>query len=107
MSIYHKYLQLRATEIFKAQKNLHPNFMNKIFEEKDSPYTLHSGRNILAPKPSTTGNGIENARFLGAKIWHTMPSSLKESQKLNSFKRVIKTISLIATVDRANDLLKI
>ena len=36
------------------------------------------------------GYGIENARFLGAKIWHTMPSSLKESHTLNSFKRDIK-----------------
>ena len=79
--------------------------MNQIFVEKDTPYTLRGGRNILAPKPNTTGYGLENARFLGAKIWHTMPSSLKESQTLNSFKKALKTISLIATVDYANDLL--
>ena len=83
-------MQLLATEIFKTRKNLNPSFMNKIFDEKDTPYTFHSGRNILAPKPSMTGYGIENARFLGAKIWRTMPSSLKESQTLNSFKRGIK-----------------
>ena len=81
--------------------------MNKIFEEKDTPYTLRSGRNIFAPKPSTTRCGIENARFLGAKIWHTIPSSLRESQTLNSLKEALKTISLIATVDCTNDLLKI
>ena len=90
VSIHHKNLQLPATEIFKTQKNLNPSFMNKIFDEKDTPYTLPSGRNILTPKSSTTGYGIENARFLGAKIWRTMPSSLKEPQTLNSFKRGIK-----------------
>ena len=90
MSIHHKNLQLPATEMFKTQKNLNPRFMNKICEEKDNPYTLRSGRNILAPKPSTTGYGIENARFPGAKIWHTMPSSLQESQTLDSFKRGIE-----------------
>ena len=36
-------------------------------------------------------NGIENARFLGAKIWRIMSSSLKEPQTLNSFKTGIKT----------------
>ena len=83
----HVTVHFHATKIFKPQKNLNPSFMNKIFEEKDTPYTLRSGRNILAPEPSTTGYGIENARFLGAKIWRTITSSLEESQTLNSFKR--------------------
>ena len=69
VSIHHKNVQLLATEILKTQRNLNPSFMNKIFEEKGNPYTLRGGRNILTPKPSTTGYGIENARFLGAKIW--------------------------------------
>ena len=67
LSIQHKNLQLLAAEIFKTQMNLNPSFMDKIFEEQDTPYTLSSDRNILPPKPSTTWYGIENARFLGAK----------------------------------------
>ena len=82
VSIHHKNLQLLAIETFKTQRNLNPSFMNQVVVEKDTPYALHSGRNILAPKPNTTGYGIKNARFLGAKIWQTMPSSLKESQTL-------------------------
>ena len=89
VSIHHENLQLVATEIFKTERNLNPSFMNEVLGEKDTPYTLRSGKNILAPKPNTTGYGIENARFLGAKIWQTMPSSLTESQTLNSFKRDI------------------
>ena len=64
--------------------------MNQIFVEIDTAYTLRSGRNILAPQPNTTGYGIENSCFLGAKIWYTMPSSLKESHTLNNFKRDIE-----------------
>ena len=37
VSIHHKNLQLLATEIFKIQKIPNPSFMNKIFEEKDTP----------------------------------------------------------------------
>ena len=90
VTIHHKDLRLLSTEIFKTQRNLNPSFMNQIFVEKDTPYTLCSGRNISAPQPNTTGYSIENARYLGAKIWHTMPSSLKESHTLNNFKRDIK-----------------
>ena len=64
MSIQHKNLPLLATEIFKTQKNLNRIFMHKIFEEKVYPYTLHSGRNVLAPQSSTIGYGIENTRFV-------------------------------------------
>ena len=107
VSIHRKNLQsqLLATEIF-TQRNLNPRFMKQIFVKKGTPYTLRSGRNILAPKPNTTGYGIENACSLGAKIWHTMAYSFKESERLNSFKRNIKIISFIATVDCAHYLLK-
>ena len=72
-----KNLQLLATEMFKTQRSHSPRFMNQIFVEKDTSYTLRSGRNILAPKPNTKRYGIENVSFLGAKIWHTIPSFLR------------------------------
>jgi len=87
--IHHKNLQLLATEIFKAQKNPNPTLVNKVFEEKDTLYIRRSGKNILVTKPSTRC-GIENARFLGAKVWRIIPSSLTESQTLKSFKKGIK-----------------
>ena len=85
ITIHHKNLQLLATEIFKTQRNVNPSFMNQVFVEKDTPYTLRSGRNILAPQPNTTGYGIENARLLGAKIWHKLP---------------LWTIKLLASISR-------
>ena len=42
-----------------------------------------------------------------AKIWCTMLSFLKESQTLNSFKRGIKTVSLITTLDWVKDFFEI
>ena len=84
-------LKLLATEIFKTQSNLNPSFMKQIFVLKDVPYHLRSCRNIFAPKPKTTGYGNESACFLGSRIWHAMPSSIKESQTLNNFKRKIQS----------------
>ena len=61
VSIHQRYIKLLATEIFKTQSNLKPSFMKQIFGLKDIPYHLRSCRNILAPKPKTTGYGIESA----------------------------------------------
>jgi len=101
--IHHKNLQWLAIEICKTQKNPTPTLVNKVFAEKDTLYICRSGKNILVTKPSTRC-GIENARFLGAKVWRIIPSSLTESQTLKSFKKALKTISLIATVDFVKDL---
>ena len=90
VSIHERNLKLLATEIFKTQRNLNPSFMKQIFVQKDVPYHLRSCRNIVAPKPKTTGYGIESACFLGSRIWHAMPSSIKESQTLSNFKRKIQ-----------------
>ena len=61
VSIHQRNVKLLATEIFKTQSNFNPSFMKQIFGLKDIPYHLLSCRNILAPKPKTTGYGIESA----------------------------------------------
>ena len=91
-----------APEIFKTQSNLDPSFKKQIFAQKNVPYRLRSCRNVFAPKPKTTGYGIENACFLGSKIWYAMPSSIKESQTHNNFKRTIHSYDLIEVVDCAD-----
>ena len=91
VSIHQGNLKLLATEIFKTQSNFNPSFMKQIFVQKDVSYRLRSCRNIVAPKPKTTGYGIESACFLGSRIWHAMPSSIKESQTLSNFKRKIQS----------------
>ena len=91
VSIHHRNLKLLATKNFKTQINLNPSFMKQIFVQKDVPYHLRSCRNVFAPKPKTTGYGIESACFLGSRIWHAMPSSIKESQTVSNFRRRIQS----------------
>ena len=86
VSIQHRNLQLLPTEIFKAQRNLSPRFMNQIFVEKNTTNTLRGGRNILAPKPNTTGYGVENARFLGGEDsrWRRKLSGKKSARPVRN-----------------------
>ena len=91
VSIHQRNKKSLATENFKTQSNLNPSFMKQIFVLKDAPYHLRSCRNIFAPKPKTTEYGTGSACFPGSKIWHAMPSCLKESQTLNNFKRKLQS----------------
>ena len=99
VSIHQRNLKLFATEVFKTQSNLTPSFRKQIFVRKDVPYHLRSCRNTSAPRPKTTGYDIASACFLGSRIWHAMPSYIKEPQTLNNFKRKIQSYDFDSVVD--------
>ena len=92
VSIHQRNLQLLAKGSFKTLSDLNTSFMKQIFVEKYVPYNLRSGKTILAPKPKTKWYGIENARFLESRIWHAMPSTIKESHTLVSFRGKINKL---------------
>ena len=64
--------------------------MNKIFIEKVPSYELRVDGNICLPKVKTMSFGTETVRFLGQKLWRTLPADIKESESLSMFKRKIK-----------------
>ena len=66
---------------------------------KDVPYHLRSCKNVLAPKSKTTGYGIESAGFLGSRIWHALPSSIKSPKHSITSKELLGTMILDVTVD--------
>ena len=87
VSVHQRNLQLLLTEIYKTVNNLNPSFMAEVFVTKDVPYNL---RGILLCQ--TNLYGIDTIRFVGQKLWQTLPREIKESQSLEIFKRNIKTI---------------
>ena len=78
------------TEIFKTKNNLNPIFKKDIFATKKSYYSLRNPNHLQLPKVRTTKYGIENIQFRGCSLWFSLPSSLKDSDFLQEFKRRIK-----------------
>ena len=54
--------------------------MVKVFDTKDVPYGLRGGNNLVLPKAGTNFYGIDTIRFIGQKLWRTLPKEVKESQ---------------------------
>ena len=49
---------------------------------------------LVLPKARTNLYGIDTLRFVGQKLWQSVPKEIKESQSLDIFKRNIKAIPL-------------
>ena len=58
--------------------------------EREIHYNLRVTNNIYAHKPRTTAYGLDNVSFLGQKLWRDLPLHIKESLKVQHFKKDIK-----------------
>ena len=85
-SMHQRNLQYLMIEIYKTKKNLNPSFMSEIFEARDVQYDVRNKNTLGIPNAKTTSYGIETVRYLGQKLWQTLPHSVRESQSLTAFK---------------------
>ena len=81
-----KNLQLLLIEIYKTINILNSSFMAEVFVTNVVPYNLRGSTNFVLPKARTNLYGIDTVRFVGQKLWQTLPKEIKESQTLEIFK---------------------
>ena len=91
VSVHQRNLQLLMIEIYKTKNSLNPSFMEDIYVERPNiPYVLRNNDGLLVPRANTTAHGIEIIRYVGSRLWHTLPRETKESRTLEIFKGRIK-----------------
>ena len=105
--VHQRNLRLLLTEIYKTKSGNALSFMKEIFMEKVPSYGLRDGGNICLPKVKTMRFGTETVRFLGQKLWRTLPPEITESKSVSVFIRKIKRTRLTMTADYASDMWKI
>ncbi len=76
-----------ATEVYKAVNNLSRIYIQELFEIKDLVYNLGDPIRTKVPKCSSITYGLKSLRFLGNKIWNSLPINIKMSESLCSFKK--------------------
>ena len=89
LRIHDRNLQKLVTEIFKVKMNLGPEIMKEVFEIVEDSHTLRNEIKLKSRKIHSVRYGIETAPFLGARVWNSLPSELKEC-KSELFKSKIK-----------------
>ena len=85
-------LRTFCTEIFKSINNLNPIFMNDIFKIRvtDRPVRKFYRNNIEFQRFNQVTFGKNSLRVFGPKVWNALPSKIKVSEDLMSFKAQIK-----------------
>ena len=91
VSMHHKNLQTLAIEMFKVLTKTSPEIMQEVFLVKEQGnYNLRNQTDIVTPQVKSVNYGLESIRFLGPKIWESLPNDLKNKELVDSFKTAIK-----------------
>ena len=86
-------LRSLCIEIFKTLNNINPAFMNEVFELRKTNSAVRNQYklNLEVPIINQVTFGTKSIRYLGPKIWNSLPFHIKSSESLTTFKRIIKT----------------
>ena len=87
MSVHQRNLQLLLIEINKTVNNLNPSFMAEVFVTNVVPYNFRGSTNLVLPKAKTNLYGIDTVRFVGQKLWQSVPKEIKESPIIGYFQK--------------------
>ena len=91
VSIHVRNIQVLMIELYKVKNNLTPTLLCEIFKLKPTlPYDLRTVSDFEIPKVRTVNFGTESISYIGPKLWETVPSSIRELDSLDSFKKSIK-----------------
>ena len=91
VSIHQKNLQALATEMFKVYTKISPEIVQNIFQNKEQgQYVLRNQTDFVIPRVKSVNYGFESIRYLGPKIWESLPYDLKNKESVDSFKTAIK-----------------
>ena len=78
--------------MYKVFHGVSPDLMSEILPLKAKvPYSLRKTSDFTVPNIRTVNYGLHSIRYLGPKIWESIPKHMKTLESVDSFKNAIKT----------------
>ena len=74
-----------VTEVFKCINGL----SSVATFARNSGYNLRGYKNVSLPRPRTTGYGKKSFKYVGSKMWNSLPDNFKDFNDLNDFKEAV------------------
>lgn len=74
-------------EVFKSVNKQNPEYMNTLFNLRESNYNLRGENILVMPTIRTTKYGGASFSYRGAKLWNELPNELRLTTSLASFSR--------------------
>ena len=77
--------------MFKVYNKTSPGIMQEVFQIKDQRHCfLKNQIDFVIPNVKSVNYGLESIRFLGIKIWESLPNNLKNKESIESFKMPLR-----------------
>ena len=90
-SIHHRNIQAMAIEMYKTKNTLGPTLLYDIFTLNECKHVgLRSNSDFSRPSVNTVHFGKDSLAYFGSVIWYIIPTSIKNSDSLISFKKQIR-----------------
>ena len=91
VSIHYRNLRALATEMYRTYYGMAPEIMTEIFLLRpQDQYNLRRWSDFTLPIVRTVNYGLESIRYMGPKIWESIPANIKEVDTIECFKSGIK-----------------
>ena len=82
----HKNIKTLPPKTCKAEQELSPPILNKVFVEQGCNYNLRTKFFLNIRRANSVRYGTESASYLAPKIWDILPIEIKDSETISSFK---------------------
>ena len=96
-SIHTKHIHFLLIEVFKSLNGLNPESTKDFFQEKHLSINLRRSRLLNLPNAKTTLYGTNSVHFQACLQWNSLPINIRNSKKLNSFRKLLSEYNLRCT----------
>ena len=109
VNIHNHNLRASVIEMYKTRHKISPSFIREIMMEEDPAYNTRSTTNVVldannraeiskkstykVPKVNTVSFGKESFRWLGPKLWNSLPEETKHAKSLEVFRQKVKSMT--------------
>ena len=80
-----------AILMYKVKKETPPSYLKELFRLRETQYDMRDSEKFSLPQYNTIKYGKNSIKYLGAKLWNSIPSLTRKSPSLNTFKSAVKT----------------
>ena len=109
VTIHKRNLRALVIEMYKIDHKISPSFIRELVVKEDSPYNTRATTNVVldannraeiskkssykVPKINTVSFGKESFRWLGPKLWNSLPEETKHAKSLEVFRQKVKSMT--------------
>jgi hypothetical protein len=94
ISILHNNIIKIIFEMFKNVHSISPDYISSLFPSHSRPHDLRNAHNLFYNRPRTTKYGKRSFKYIGSKMWNSLPGVIKCIDDFDDFKNQVRQCEL-------------